>query len=138
MNKSDLKDGMTLVYRNGCKVDYYKEHLLDFESEGIGKMDSFNDDLTHKEHDFWDVCKIIEDDSVIWEREKEIDWSKVPLGTKVVVSNDAFFTEKVMYFINKTGDYYFVVDKKRINTDYFKYCKLVEEQKEEVTYKEMK
>lgn len=132
MNKSDLKDGMILIYRNGCEVDYYKGYLLDFESEGIEKMNLFNDDLTHKEHEFWDVCKIIEDDSVIWERE-EIDWSKVPVGTKVMVkfNFDDEYQEGTFICINDNGK--FLTYDKRAGILHWKYCKLAEEQKEEVT-----
>lgn len=56
MNKGDLKNGMTLVLRNGCKVDYHKGYMLDFYSEVIMKMDKYNDDLTYnKKYDFWDI-----------------------------------------------------------------------------------
>ena len=136
MNKSDLKDGMTLVYRNGCKVDYYKGYLLDFESEGIGEMDLFNDDLTHKEHDFWDVCKIIENDSVVWERE-EVDWSKVPFGTKVRCWRDINnkFEGKFLGYDEGINMYVVFVSVDR-RTDW-ECCELVEDPKEEVTYNEM-
>lgn len=136
MNKSDLKDGMILIYRNGCEVDYYKGYLLDFESEGIEKMNLFNDDLTHKEHEFWDVCKIIEDDSVIWERE-EIDWNEVTFGTKVICWNDVNnkFVGRFLGYDDGTNTYMVFVSTDRV-TDW-ESCKLAEDPKEEVTYNEM-
>lgn len=151
MNKSDLKDGMTLVYKNGNRVDYYKGHLLDFESEGIRKMDVFNEDLTHKEHDFWDVCKIIQDDSIVWERE-EVDWSKISKDTKVLVSNgerdDIDFEDSFVrrYFAKyKNGIFYtyaqgtdsWTNESYCYNLVSWDYCKLVEEPKENITVEDL-
>lgn len=138
MNKSDLKNGMTLVLRNGCKVDYYKGYMMDFYSEVIMKMDNYNDDLTYNDRkcDFWDICRIIENDFVIWKRE-DINWSKVPIGTKILFSiNGGEYTEGL--FIKKDGNKFIVCDdiKNRLFTS-CNYCKLAEESKEEVTYNDM-
>lgn len=138
MNKGDLKNGMTLVLRNGCKVDYYKGYMMDFYSEVIMKMDNYNDDLTYNDRkcDFWDICEIIENGLVIWKRE-EIDWSKVPIGTKILFSiNGREYTEGL--FIKKDGNKFIVCDdiKNRLFTS-CNYCELAEELNEEVPYNDV-
>ena len=107
MKKSDLKDGMKVKLREGSymsalvsrgllysipesECDYYSEYL---------ELKSYTDDLSHSaEEDFiekdFDIMKIYDiQDKLIWER-KEVDWSKVPFGTKVKCWDD---TDKEPY-----------------------------------------
>lgn len=77
----------------------------------------------------------------IWEREREIDWSKVPVGTKVAVSDngvnwyDAIFIDYMSNENINDGKLYFkFADVKSKQVHFWNYCKLAEETKEEVTF----
>lgn len=141
MNKSDLKDGMMLKLRNNNIYSLLHGYLLELSLDDtykiIASMDDYNDEFKNcnsnlDDSSVLDVMKIYDKDmNELWLYE-EVCWSNIPFGTKVVVSNDNFFTEEVMYFINKSGDDYFVVDLDRDEIGYFKYCELLEDPEEEI------
>ncbi len=102
MKKSDLKDGMVVqVGEDLCLVcddkflglngymrfEDYDENL-NLKDEGNEK---FNINFVYKSEtwglglkDLLTSTKLLK---VMWERKKEIDWNKVPFGTKVVASD---------------------------------------------------
>ncbi len=120
MRKEDLKDGMVveLEWCRFAKRRYIKmgERLVD--SESWADLYEATDDLC------WDNCKVsrvfvnksmsclddmFKDDHLIliWEREREINWNKVPKWTKVQVrdTNNEKWVNK--YFLGVSYDYRF-------------------------------
>ncbi len=94
--KSDLENGMIIEWRNGCKFLVIGTQALHLG--GHHSLDSYTKDLRdiscNKNYDIVKVYKT-ENDCItlkslfeesylelIWEREIEIDWNKVPKGTK--------------------------------------------------------
>lgn len=103
MKKSDLKDGMIIELRNieeglGVVIN----NLILFK-DAYYCLDNFTENLENTYLKDLDVIKVYvlnahvtmneilsgkkELLKVIWERPREIDWSKVPFGTKVIVSD---------------------------------------------------
>lgn len=99
MEKSDLKDGMIVEYKDGkfglklgARIISQNEHL---------ELEDLEENLT-TENELDVIVRIYESVNVyffseindknklklIWERPREIDWSKVPFGTKVQASDD--------------------------------------------------
>lgn len=82
MTKSQLKDGMRLVLRNGHEKLYLNRGLLHFEHKysiiisGI-RLENYNDDLTNKDGDCWDVVEIYYDGKLIYSRFNNIEQGKV-------------------------------------------------------------
>ncbi len=148
MKKSDLKDGMVVELRNGIICIVIGEKMLDSRSHQ--SFNDYDEDLISHKHSAFDVIKIYEDKrmdclcdiyinsrlKMLWQR-YEIDWSKVPVGTKVLVSdNENNWYEHL--FINYIHDEEFkfkAVDIKSRQIHNWKYCKLAEE---EVTKGELK
>lgn len=136
MNKSALKNGMHVKLRDGSIREYYKGYFIGVEYNELGYIDFYDIDLKHNTESELDIMKVFdEDNDTIWERE-EIDWSKVPVGTKVLVSANEidWFTS---YFIKKLSpiedtNFYVINIKGELNE--WEYCKLAEEPKEEVTF----
>ena len=136
MNKSDLKNGMHVKLRNGSIREYYKGYFIGVEYNELGYIDFYDIDLKHNTESELDIMEVFdEDNNTIWERE-EVDWSKVPVGTKVLVSANEidWFTS---YFIKKLSpiedtNFYVINIKGELNE--WEYCKLAEEPKEEVTF----
>ena len=93
MNKNDLKNGMVYETRNGLTFYIILDtvHKLNYSNNPyIGTLDDilgcYHDDLTHN-NKYSDIMIVKDvDGNVIWERE-EIDWTKVPVDTKVLVRN---------------------------------------------------
>lgn len=100
MNKSDLKDGMVVEYRNGKRgilLTGCIRHIHGFKDVII-----YEDDLTYKNNKDLDIMRVFKvlkgssgvhgilvdgvDLDLIWERE-EVDWSKVKVGTEVLVKD---------------------------------------------------
>ncbi|WP_434793118.1 hypothetical protein TPDSL_23080 [Terrisporobacter petrolearius] len=142
MNKTYLKDGMVVELRNGKKEvvwvnDLYEIHALQLTVTNC--LNNYNDDLYYTFTDdkrSLDIMKVSYNNELLWKREKEIDWSKVPVGTKVLVSANEkdWFTS---YFIKKLSpieDTNFYVINIRGELNEWEYCKLAEELKEEVTF----
>ncbi|SQI03810.1 hypothetical protein [Clostridium perfringens] len=103
MKKSDLKDGMIIEFRNieeglGVVIN----NLILFK-DAYYCLDNFTENLENTHLKDLDVIKVYvlnahvtmneilsgkkELLKVMWERKKEIDWNKVPFGTKVVASD---------------------------------------------------
>ena len=139
MKKSDLKDGMIVELRNGKRRFILNELLIEvdlYKTTVVNSLIGYDDDLYCSCVNSLDIIKIFYNNEVLWER-KEIDWSKVPIGTKILFSiNGGEYTEGL--FIKKDGNKFIVCDdiKNRLFTS-CNYCKLAEESKEEVTYKEL-
>lgn len=158
MNKSDLKDGMVVEDREGNRRFVSNNCLL-----GINKwwdLTQYNNDLTWnstiKPNNMLnplDIMKVYEADSLplnyllsdalldlLWEREKEVDWSKVPKDTKVLVGYFPRPGEKRYFAEYKNGKFYTYGNgqtswsKDDCELVEWKYCKLAEEPKEEVTF----
>lgn len=146
MKKSDLKDGMIVqtgedfylvcdykfLSLNGYMgfADY--DENLKMKDEGFEK---FNINFVYKTKSYGLGLKelLSETKSLekIWERPREIDWSKVPFGTKVLVSDFSDFKEAL------ENEYFFVGYKESLkrypfivalNLDKgatsFRYCKI--------------
>lgn len=136
MNKSALKNGMHVKLRDGSIREYYKGYFIGVEYNELGCIDFYDIDLKHNTESELDIMEVFdEDNNTIWERE-EVDWSKVPVGTKVLVSANEidWFTS---YFIKKLSpiedtNFYVINIKGELNE--WEYCKLAEEPKEEVTF----
>ena len=102
MNKKDLKNFMVVKLRNGYKKIFLDNKFLNGVTYSISE---YNDDLKYHERtknnglDIVEVYRVIElsddlesllDDwnlELIWEREEEVDWTKVELGTPVLVKS---------------------------------------------------
>lgn len=96
MNKSDLKNGMTIKVEKGHEYLFLKNKVYekgdDFTLEllccNMEKfLKTYNDNLKHKEISLKDIMKVFDiNGKLIWER-KEIDWSKIPIDTKIWVKD---------------------------------------------------
>lgn len=158
MKKSELKNGMVVELRNGNRYLILNGNLVDKNFNLSLNLDFYMNDtmkvneskiyaILNKEVDYskLDINKVFSDytsllmkglESVVWERE-EIDWSKVPIGTKILFSiNGEEYTEGL--FIKKDGNKFIVcVDMENRLFSSCNYCKLAEESKEKVSYKEL-
>lgn len=147
MKKNDLKNGYIVDLRvNGYRrVVLFNELLID-EADGYERASSlikkYRDDLTHRSDSNLDIMKVYDEHmELLWERE-EVDWSKVPTGTKVLVS-DIDEKEQEGYFIDyKTNNEFYkfhVLIKKGdlYESCHWEHCKLAEEPKEVISYGEM-
>lgn len=141
MNKSDLKNGMHVKLRNGSIREYYKGYFIGVEYNELGYIDFYDIDLKHNTESKLDIMKVFdEDNNTIWERE-EVDWSKVPKDTKVLVSYDGKQWFKRYFFKYKYDMCYTFPDgltSWSVNEENgviaWKYYKLAEKPKEEVTF----
>ncbi len=113
MRKEDLKDGMIIEveFSNILNERYIKLGNLCVGLDGYIDLEDATDNLC------WESCKVVKifknksmknleeinDDKcleLIWEREKEIDWNKVPKWTKVQVRDFKEEKWKNIYFID--------------------------------------
>ncbi|MGU8365192.1 hypothetical protein ACV3NC_14505 [Clostridium perfringens] len=102
MKKSDLKDGMVVEYRNGLRRFVLGDKLLG--EHGNANIEEYDEELKYIDGESTlDIVKVYTVESslcvaigsiflnkhlnLIWERVKEIDWAKVPFGTKVIVTD---------------------------------------------------
>lgn len=139
MNKSDLKDGMVIKYKDGTSRVCLNGGL--WTEYGIAvKAENINNDLKSSISSEFDIDRIFYNNKLIWKRE-EIDWNKVPVGAKVAVSDnevnwyDAIFIDYMSNENINDGKLYFkVADVKSKQVHLWKYCKLAEKPKEEVTF----
>ncbi|MGU8484948.1 hypothetical protein ACV3NV_14545 [Clostridium perfringens] len=147
MKKSDLKDGMIVetgedlylvcgdkfLSLNGYMQFKDYDENLKIKDEGFEK---YNINFVYKEagslglglKNLLNSTNLLEK---IWERKKEIDWSKVPFGTKVITSDCSDFEgalENEYIFVGYKEDlkrYPFIV---ALNLDKgatsFRYCKI--------------
>lgn len=139
MNKSDLNNGKIVTLRYGDECLIVNDVLIKNNFRFNTYLEEYNENLTHKKNKNYDIVKVqgFNKESVLWKRE-EINWSKVPVGTKVLVSdNENNWYEHLFidYEINLKDEIinFKAIDiiSKQIHS--WKYCKLAEEPKEEVT-----
>lgn len=114
MKKSDLKNGMSFECRG--KAKYFIINGKIYRDKGTliptgvfeKRMKGYSEDLLALHSDGkMDIMKIYDiDNKLIWERE-EIDWSKIPKDTKVLVKNhnDSYWNKE--YFNSYSGGKYY-------------------------------
>lgn len=156
MKKSDLKDGMIVktgedlylvcddkfLGLNGYMSFEDYDESLNLKDEGFEK---FNINFVYKSEtwglglkDLLTSTKLLKK---IWERPREIDWSKVPFGTKVVASDFEERLHRQYIFVGykeELKEYPFIVarvlDGEAVS---FRYCKIHPDVKiQEEWYKE--
>ncbi|HAT4343464.1 TPA: hypothetical protein I9085_002434 [Clostridium perfringens] len=146
MKKSDLKDGMIVETGENLYLVYGDKFL---SLNGYMEFNDYDENLKIKDEEFekyninfvyktecWglglkDLLSKTTALKLIWERKKEIDWSKVPFGTKVITSDCSDFEgalENEYIFVGYKEDlkrYPFIV---ALNLDKgatsFRYCKI--------------
>lgn len=156
MKKSDLKDGMVVELRKGTRLMLINDYLHNEMHEY--NFNNYNEYLIHHQNvNILDIVKVYIIDisnikemfksiklkdmladeflKLIWERE-EVDWDKVPVGTKVLVSdNENNWYEHLFIDYRNNEDFKFkCIDAKSKQIHNWKYCKLAEKPKEEVTF----
>lgn len=156
MNKNDLKNGMTLILRGEGEKYIVKNKIFGEDKDGCMLelysdlktwLQTFDDDLKkiNRIDKHSDIMKVLDcDNKVIWER-KEIDWTKVPVDTKVLVRNFkeewvkryfAEYKDGMFYAFNNGGTSWSTSNKTSwgvSNKTSWRECKLAEEPKEEIT-----
>lgn len=115
MNINDLKNGMCLVLKNNEKkyiIDngvYHKESArqLKFDYSLEGMKDLYLSNMRYKAVNYGlDIMKVIDaDGKIIYER-IETDWDKVPVDTKVWVSDNQLIWYKRHFFKYENGNFY--------------------------------
>lgn len=127
MKRSQLTDGLQIILRNDGgdgDIELRKGHLLDYKNKTITSLLDYNEDLTHKKDKDLDIVKIIKGTDTIWNR-MELDWTQIPVGTPVLVSNNGEdWVQK--YFVRKSRTSYVTIDKFK-KLAYWKYCRLTQE-----------
>lgn len=146
MNKSDLKDGMMLRLRNNNIYSLLHGNLLELSLDDTYKIVASIYDYDDEFKNFnvnvfdnyeMDVVRIYDKDmNELWER-YEVDWSKVPTGTKVMVKFNYEDTYKEGIFIGVSDNGRFLTYDKSAGILHWNYCVLVEESKEEITCNEL-
>lgn len=152
MQKSDLKDGMIVKYRNGKKRMFVNNILLSTNNYNV--LDNYREDLTNEAIDTHDIVEIFEFEEgsledllhnytlkPIWKRD-ETDWSKVPFGTRVRVWDEETYGEKFegkfLEYAPEHDEYPFrVYTEEDKDIGLWGHCELIEEPKEEITYEEV-
>ena len=130
MGKNDLKNGMIVTLRRGVEKIVIGGCLFNEEGTITSKLDYYNDDLTYTNNcTSEDIMKIEYGGKVIWER--EIEWDKVPFGTKVRVWDDDELDNLVGRFIYYEESYaypFLVFVESEKDTNSFRYCEIIEEE----------
>lgn len=148
MKKSDLRDGMVIDDKTGEKGFILNGYIN--KKNGCVSLANYNEDLTHKFREKLDIKKVYKVDGpckldellnkviLIWERPKEIDWSKVPKWTKIQIKYGGNGRWRNRYFIRfnpykKTPYIVSVLDKFIFDdelgqdfskTNSYKYCRI--------------
>ena len=144
MKKSDLKDGM-IVQTGECLYLVCGDKFLGLN--GYMGFEDYDESLNLKDEEFeeYNINFVYKTKSYglgleellsetkslekIWERPREIDWSKVPFGTKVIASDDLNEDDELenifVGYEPKLKEYPFIV---AYDTDddaqSFRYCKI--------------
>ncbi len=93
MNKNDLKNGMSFIMKSNEKCYILSNNIyLETDKNTLKFCDTFNlffedylEDLTDMYNHSFDIMKVFDiNNNLIWKRD-EIDWSKVPVDTKIWV-----------------------------------------------------
>lgn len=151
MKKSDLKNGMSFECRG--KAKYFIINGKIYRDKGSlvptgvfeERMKGYSEDLLVLHSDGkMDIMKIYDiDNKLIWERE-EIDWSKIPKDTEVLVKNynDSYWNKE--YFNSYSGGKYYTYMEGRTAWSNnsgtlvcWDECKLAEVSKNKVTAEEL-
>lgn len=128
MKKSELNPCMLLETRCGEKMRFIRDCFVTDKLE-ILDQDAYTEDLIYAYNDEkHDIVKVYEEDSeaVKWERQ-EIDWDKVPIGTKVIVRNSNNENWKARRFYKSHREDFYVIDEGLFRIEKYKLCKLAEE-----------
>lgn len=113
--KSDLKTGMVVEYNNGYQAlvlvgefntpGHEKQSIMFVEKDDYMLGNQYDENLIYRDecHDLsikkiyrpkttsiYDMFEQCDEQTLIWERKPKVDWSKVPVDTKILVS----FNEK--------------------------------------------
>lgn len=121
MRKSDLKNGMVVEYKNGKRRLYLDGLLFDKNLKQTNRLDGYDEFLREeKSHHDLEIVKVfknikalvatnekvIEQDLLLWEREEEIDWSKVAIDTPILVRDYGYDDWLVRHFagLNELGE----------------------------------
>ena len=103
--KNDLKPGMVVECKDGFRYMVITETVdtpgglengILISANGWMPLSEYNNDLSYGyssfsiekvyKSDIYGLTAMLKDaNEIIWEREKEIDWSKVPVDTKIIV-----------------------------------------------------
>ncbi|WP_312286855.1 hypothetical protein [Terrisporobacter sp.] len=149
MNKSDLNDGMMLKLRDDNIYSLLHGYLLELSLNDIyniiASIDEYDDEFNNlatilSKPSVMDIMNIYDKDmNVLWER-KVVDWSEVPLGAKVLASDNKIDWYERLFI--KCSDYdneykFKCIDSKNKIIRNWVYCKLAEDTKEEITYNEL-
>lgn len=149
MNKSDLKDGMMLRLRNNNIYSLLHGYLLELKSDDsykiIASMEDYDDEFKNcnvslDDSSVLDVMKVYDKDmNELWESKKEIDWNKVPLGTKVLYSydNEDWFKGYYLNYLPESTKSHYVLNLNRTSSHSSMYCILIEDKKEEIETDEL-
>ncbi|MGL4850911.1 MAG: hypothetical protein ACRC28_18650 [Clostridium sp.] len=148
MKKSDLKSGMIVELRDGTNMVLIGDRFIGEAS--YLSISNMQDNLTCGTTGVFKSCDIMKvynseicyfhsvnthKKSLLWEREKEIDWSKVPIGTKVEVRDRYTQEWKECSFLIWTGDVcsdvYCFLTYSESSTDFWQQCRIAGEIKEE-------
>ena len=139
MKKSELQNLALLECRNGRKLRFMKDCFITDELEVLDQ-DAYDEDLIYAYSDKKnDVIRVFDDTSeegnikLAWERQ-EINWDKVPIGTKVLVRNSNNENWKARCFYKSHREDFYVIDEGLFRIEKYKLCKLAEEP---VTAKEL-
>lgn len=107
MNKSELKTGMYVEDRLEHKIRVIGKYFVTDDLEMRG-FDKYREDLTYALNDKdEDIMKVLDENyNLLWERQ-EVDWSKIPKDTKVLVKNhnDNYWNKE--YFNSYSGGKYY-------------------------------
>lgn len=151
MVKSDLKNGMSFKTRYGDKcyiIDSKVYRNSDKDESILGLWDSLEKCLESYDDELLvlytsphgaDIMEVYDiENNLVWKR-KEIDWTKVPVDTKVYVREDENADWLASYFAGYSNGYYCTYPEGRTswtnekgNVLRWNQCKLVEEPKKEV------
>ena len=156
MKKSDLKNGMIVKFRNSDELHILiSDVFCDIKGEGFLELSSYNDEMCSIYDAEWDIvevykskksnimaCFIHNEIELIWKR-NEVDWSKVPIDTKILVSIDGDVW-KTRHFAKYEDNKIYVFKQGCTSwtaygeTNSWNYCELAEELKEEINHDELK
>ena len=106
MKVEDLKNGMSYKNRNGEMFYIINDKVfvksdvitLRYCRELYQELVYYDEDFKCSSNKKWDIMEIYDtNNKLIWER-KEIDWSKIPIDTKILVRNSQDQQWKQRYF----------------------------------------
>ena len=148
MKKSDLKNGMIFQIRYGTKYYivlneiYTLDNSVSYTGSFYNIMEYYKEDLKYDGTTNNDIMYVYDSDgNLIWERE-EVDWTKVPKDTKVLVRDSKDAEWRKRYFSEyKDGRFYTFnnggTSWSASNKTSWRECKLIEPEQKEYTFDEV-